>query len=1324
LKNSSASPKSIQVKDFQDPDQVRTIFASLARQGKKTQAQLTPEQLLKFGTLTAEIDDGTGLFLFGFERCPSSSYGQQDKILAVDPVTGEIFFSEHVDRSDILNVWTALWGGKEYESCRSKYASFCLQVLNRKHWTDQNPILIKRIYLLTRGRYSDDNGPVQANMLRALQQDFSENMVIKDCLEDSDDDDYYDYGSYYDEFEDDDCDDDEFVSPVYFQLNSGEILSFALMNALEPGRLVSNIKQKRLLKFLLQKGDSLSAEQILNEQKFVQLLYDAMSQKKGELDFSLVQFNEVEYSEKNVEEFFAAVFPVAKLIVQQPESFDVTVERDFVGISEKFPNFNQNGTFQIANDAYYQHENQTLTYLRKNPSSPNHRPESYSKFTPVGYSFSGGEMIGKIFLREENFKSSPYQVLASLKTISEFYRDWTDAEQQISKQRNSARPLLNGVKTHVDYAPMGNSTAIVFNFSSEGLPLIPPAEIAALHSLITVPTARDLVMGHASRSSIWHHGVLQSFFSRRDVTLALFLAIAEYRRHLTLGTNPEPGLGEFIDWCKSHGKSPLVSPMLAANLKSDLAKLIQTIGSAKSFLVIKNKGLAEVGPEIFDQYLEVMLSVIAAAIRADSNIVSKSRSKTISLSDDLISSQPFTNLTPLVLNCRLQDTFAAAPSHPDILVTVAGQEIANIGEGDLRTEVLVPENNDAIDWFGLHPRVFFKGQEIDSSVAGNFARGGLVEHEGKFYFIRQNALPKLKWLHVFWERLLESRNKKQYGAGKDIDFQAVPMNEVLALLAAELAGIEVTGSPLWARIRDAFQAMESRAHTGHTIAGEAFDPEVASLTVPLRPFQRQGVQWLLDHYNLRVGGVLADDMGLGKTVQALSFLDLVARKSKSAKTLQKPNLVIVPTSLVYNWLSEARKFVPDLKICRLDASEIQALKNRDHRTLSADCYVSTYGLMTEHEELFESIQWGVILFDEAQQLKNIVTNATSVARRLKADIKFALSGTPLENHVRELYSLIDLVASGALGPYNDFVSYYSDKTTQRTALSSDVASRLQFLRSQIRPLILRRTKKLIESELPEKTESTVVLPFDPKQQTIYKNTAVTWNTKISQLLTGKSEKSVQVEMLTALLRLRQICSQPSIVPGIKYDRHSPKLLALLEAIEELQQNGEDVLVFTNFVGMQEALQQALEQRGIRCLSICGKTTAKRRMEILEQFKMSDVPHALLLTMKVGGVGLNLTKARYVFHVEPWWNPAVENQATDRVFRMGQVRSVHVYRYIIEHSLEEKIQQLKAYKQSIFDALMADAEDCDASTESQIQATINAKKDGPALSKDDFRFLLS
>jgi superfamily II DNA or RNA helicase len=623
-----------------------------------------------------------------------------------------------------------------------------------------------------------------------------------------------------------------------------------------------------------------------------------------------------------------------------------------------------------------------------------------------------------------------------------------------------------------------------------------------------------------------------------------------------------------------------------------------------------------------------------------------------------------------------------------------GAPLDELKPEDLRSLVQLREYTDKVDWFELDPRFYFKGEEVSLLEALKLTQGPLVEFRGKFYRIDTSILPNIKWLEFLWNRLqgLQGKSKSGKSSGSRI---TLPRSASLEILALRAAGLQIDGGEQWGKICKEFDALSQHRD-------EAFVPQLDGVNTPLKDYQKTGVQWMLDLYQLHLGGILADDMGLGKTLQALSFFSLLQHREELGRSL-----VVVPTSLVYNWLSEINKFTPELKVQVFEAS----LKKKED--LGKGLILCSYGLFQRHREFFEEKNWNVVMFDEAQNLKNLSSLRNNIGRALVARSKFCLTGTPLENHYGEFYALIDLVVPGALGPYAPFMAIYGPKKGAGSLTPKDI----DFLKLKTQPLVLRRDKKRVLSELPPKTENVILVPFEKQQEKIYREIAVAWNDRVRQQVDQKGEAQSQLQMLTALLRLRQVCSHPASLPNIDYRKVPPKVEMLIEQAEAILDKGESVLVFTNFVSTLHYIEGLFEKHHHKALTLHGGMTGPQRRKVLEEFENSEVPILLIMTLKTGGVGLNLTKANHVFHLEPWWNPAAENQGTDRVHRMGQEQHVHVVRFVMQNSIEEKIQSLKLSKTQCFDALFAESvEELDAMAPASF-----AKKQ---LTQADFEVLLN
>ncbi|MDF7798126.1 DEAD/DEAH box helicase [Pontiellaceae bacterium B1224] len=458
---------------------------------------------------------------------------------------------------------------------------------------------------------------------------------------------------------------------------------------------------------------------------------------------------------------------------------------------------------------------------------------------------------------------------------------------------------------------------------------------------------------------------------------------------------------------------------------------------------------------------------------------------------------------------------------------------------------------------------------------------------------------------------------------------------------------------------------------------ELRDPEKLAppetLNAKLRPYQEEGLNWLWLCANTGLGACLADDMGLGKTIQVLAAL---LRKKAEAPD-SKPALLVVPTSLLGNWKREAEKFAPSLKLFIAHRQYGQDAARPD---LSADLVFTTYGMLTRLDWPAET-EWSWAILDEAQAIKNHSTRQSKAVRALKADARIALTGTPIENRLGDLWSLFDFLNPGLLGSAAQFTAFTK-------AIQSGNHAHYAPLRRLVNPYILRRLKtdKSIISDLPDKTEMTVFCGLTPPQAKLYKQSVQ------SMLKELKDTESIQNKglVLTYLMRFKQICNHPDQVTGEGdyQPKHSAKFQRLEELCAEMESRGEKVLVFTQFSEITEPLADCLANVfGRPGLVLHGGTPVKKRQEMVEAFQREDGPPFFVLSIKAGGTGLNLTAASHVVHFDRWWNPAIENQATDRAFRIGQKRNVLVHKFVTTGTLEEKIDRLLAEKQKTADQIL-------------------------------------
>jgi len=440
------------------------------------------------------------------------------------------------------------------------------------------------------------------------------------------------------------------------------------------------------------------------------------------------------------------------------------------------------------------------------------------------------------------------------------------------------------------------------------------------------------------------------------------------------------------------------------------------------------------------------------------------------------------------------------------------------------------------------------------------------------------------------------------------------------------------------------------------------------LTITLRDYQKFGLNWLMFLRDFRFGGILADDMGLGKTIQTLSLL----LRLKEGRKLKKPALIIVPTSLLGNWKAEIEKFTPDLKYISVYGSD-RGAKFRE--ILKYDVVFTTYNLIVKDFEIYQKHQFEYIILDEAQKIKNPNTKSTQLIKQLNSNYKLALSGTPIENHLGELWSIFSFVMPGFLGSLKTFKQAFQNPIEKEK--NEEVRKKLN---KKVSPFILRRTKEKVLNELPDKVEIVKYAEFSEEEVKLYESIRVIMDKKVRDAIAQNGLNRSQILVLDALLKLRQVCCHPSLVKidEAKKIKTSSKLEMFLELVDELIAEGRKILVFSQFTSMISIIEEELAKRDIKYSTLTGKT--KNRDEVIEEFKTkSDI---FLISLKAGGVGLNLTEADTVIHYDPWWNVAAQNQATDRAYRIGQDKNVFVYKLVVRNSIEEKILDLQKRKASL------------------------------------------
>ncbi len=452
-------------------------------------------------------------------------------------------------------------------------------------------------------------------------------------------------------------------------------------------------------------------------------------------------------------------------------------------------------------------------------------------------------------------------------------------------------------------------------------------------------------------------------------------------------------------------------------------------------------------------------------------------------------------------------------------------------------------------------------------------------------------------------------------------------------------------------------------------------PPPAGLRATLRPYQRHGLNWLQFLREYGLGGILADDMGLGKTIQALAHL-LVEKAEGRA---DRPSLVVATTSLMHNWKAEAERFAPELRVLVLQGAGRKAYFDR---LPEYDLVLSTYPLLSRDADVLTRQSWHLVILDEAQHIKNPRSRMAQVACRLDARHRLCLTGTPIENHLGELWSQFHFLMPGLLGSEKQFRHLFRTPIEKRGD-----TQRQQALNRRLAPFLLRREKQDVASELPEKTEIPLLVELKGAQRQLYETIRVAMDERVRQEIDRKGMARSHIVVLDALLKLRQVCCDPRLLKmtSAKGVKESAKLEQLMEMLPELVEEGRRILLFSQFTSMLSLIEKAVREVGIEYVKLTGQVRDRRTP--VERFQQGEVP-LFLISLKAGGAGLNLTRADTVIHYDPWWNPAVEQQATDRAHRIGQQNKVFVYRLMAAGTVEEKIHQLQERKQALADALFS------------------------------------
>jgi SNF2 family DNA or RNA helicase len=439
----------------------------------------------------------------------------------------------------------------------------------------------------------------------------------------------------------------------------------------------------------------------------------------------------------------------------------------------------------------------------------------------------------------------------------------------------------------------------------------------------------------------------------------------------------------------------------------------------------------------------------------------------------------------------------------------------------------------------------------------------------------------------------------------------------------------------------------------------------------LRAYQKLGVGWLRFLDQMAWGGCLADDMGLGKTVQALAFLQILEEQGRKGTTL-----VVAPKSLTFNWLREASRFTPNLKAIAYTGQKRSAIADS---LTDYDLVITTYGTIRRDIAKLRETEFLYVILDEGQAIKNPESQNAKAAILLRAQRRLVLSGTPVENHLGELWSIFNFLNPGMLGSLDSFKKRFGDGRDLSPA-------NLRYLRRSLGPFMLRRKKEEVATDLPAKIEETIFCEMEPDQKKLYKDVREKAKYSVMASVQSRGVLRSKLHILEALLRLRQAACHPGLIDDSRAHLPSGKFQVLLSMLSEVEAEGHKVLIFSQFTSLLALLRKEMDAAGHVYEYLDGQT--QNREERVDRFQNNPHVRSFLISLKAGGVGLNLTAADYVFILDPWWNPAVEAQAIDRAHRIGQDKTVFAYRFVSEATIEERIAELQESKRKLADAIVA------------------------------------
>jgi SNF2 family DNA or RNA helicase len=601
-----------------------------------------------------------------------------------------------------------------------------------------------------------------------------------------------------------------------------------------------------------------------------------------------------------------------------------------------------------------------------------------------------------------------------------------------------------------------------------------------------------------------------------------------------------------------------------------------------------------------------------------------------------------------------------------------GKEVYFLGEKNLKIEIA-----KNADWFDLETKVWFGNFEIPFLEL----KENILNNNREFVMPNgEIALIPEEWMAKF-QGILRYDEGGQHIRIKKLHWGLLGSFETTAGIQTKLEGLK------------SFEEIAER-------------PLPKGLKGTLRDYQIAGYNWIYFLKEYGFGGCLADDMGLGKTVQTLAMLqneretshesivpevtevkpvvaqlsifEQVKPKSKVILNPTKTSLLVVPTSLIYNWINEAKKFTPNLKVF-IHTGQAR-LKENEHFE-KYDLIISTYGTVRNDEELFINFRFHYIILDESQNIKNPHSQTSKTLRNLNADNRLVLTGTPVENSIRDLWSQISFVNPGLLGG----LKFFEDTYVTPIERDHDEA-KLAELKTLIKPFILRRTKQQVAKELPEKTEQVLYCDMTPEQETIYEELKSQFRNQVLENIEEVGINKARFNIIAGLTKLRQLANHPYLVDK-NYEGSSGKFIELLTRTHTAIESGHKILIYSQFVQQLQIIKQAFDKEGLKYCYFDGSFSAKERQKQVKIFQETPEIPIFLISLKAGGVGLTLTAADYVFIIDPWWNPSVERQAIDRTHRIGQTKNIFSYKFITKNSVEEKILNLQNKKLNLASELV-------------------------------------